>query len=73
MYKIHVFEYSKREGTKAAEMKEQVLPDIKNKRSKIIIELSNKIGEKYNREYIGKILYVLVEEEKERKIFWACQ
>ena len=31
---MHVFKYSPRKGTKAAEMKEQVQGDIKEKRSK---------------------------------------
>ena len=33
-YKIHVFKYSKRENTKAADMPNQVLPEIKEERSK---------------------------------------
>ena len=63
LYKIHVFPYSKREGTKAAEFENQVLPEVKEKRSKIIIELSNKTKEEYNKGYIGKKVKVLVEEK----------
>lgn len=65
-YKIHVFKYSKRENTKAADMPNQVLPEIKEERSKKVIELSNKIQNEYNREQIGKIVKVLVEEKKEK-------
>ena len=65
-YKIHVFKYSKRENTKAADMPNQVLPEIKEERSKKVIELSNKIQNEYNREQIGKIVKVLVEEKNEK-------
>lgn len=65
-YKIHVFKYSKRENTKAADMPSQVLPEIKEERSKKVLELSNKIQNEYNREQIGKIVKVLVEEKNEK-------
>ena len=64
-YKIHVFKYSKREGTKAASFKDQVSPEIKEERSKKIIELSKKIQDEYNISYIGKIVSVLIEEKSE--------
>lgn len=62
-YKIHVFKYSKRENTKAATFPNQVIPEIKEERSKKIIELSNKIQEEYNKKYIGRDVEVLVEEK----------
>ncbi len=65
-YKIHVFKYSKRENTKAADMPNQVLPEIKEERSKKVLELSNKIQNEYNREQIGRIVRVLVEEKNEK-------
>lgn len=68
LYKIHVFPYSKREGTRAAGFENQVNPEIKEKRSKLLIELSNMIGEEYNKSYIGKEVEVLV-EEKENEYF----
>lgn len=61
-YKMHVFPYSARKGTKAAQMPNQISGDIKEKRSKRLIELSNKNGEEQNRTYIGKELEVLFEE-----------
>ena len=63
-YKMHIFKYSKRKGTKAAIMKEQIDGSIKEKRSKILIELSNENEEEYNKKYIGKEVEVLWEEEK---------
>ncbi len=64
LYKIHVFQYSKREGTRAALFPDQVLPEIKDKRSKKVIELSEKNQREYNENYIGKEVDVLVEEKQ---------
>lgn len=63
-YKIHVFKYSKRENTKAADFPDQVAPEIKEERSKKIIQLSQKIQNQYNKSYIGKEVEVLVEEKQ---------
>ena len=63
-YKMHVFKYSPRKGTKAAVMKNQVPGDIKEERSKKLIELSNENEFQYNSTYIGKNVKVLFEEEK---------
>ena len=62
-YKMHVFKYSRRDGTKAALMPKQVFPQIQEKRSKILIELSNKNEKKYNKELIGCEVKVLFEEQ----------
>ena len=62
-YKMHIFKYSQRKGTKAAEMPEQISPE--EKRSKKLIELSDKNEEEYNKKYIGKTVEVLWEEEKQ--------
>lgn len=62
-YKMHVFKYSPRKGTKAAEMKDQVDGNIKEKRSRILLELSDKNEAEYNKEYIGKEVEVLFEEK----------
>ncbi len=64
-YKMHIFKYSQRKGTKAAEMPEQISPEEKEKRSKELIELSDKNEEEYNKKYIGKKVEVLWEEEKQ--------
>ena len=63
-YKMHIFKYSPRKGTKAAVMKNQISGDIKEERSKRLIELSNKNEIEYNSQYIGKKEEVLFEEEK---------
>ena len=64
-YKIHVFKYSRRNGTKAASMPNQVPPEIQEERSKKIIKLSKEIQDEYNKSYIGKTVKVLVEEKTE--------
>lgn len=63
--KMHVFKYSPRKGTKAAEFKDQIDGITKNKRSDVLIELSNKNEEKFAKQYIGKEIEVLFENEKE--------
>ena len=63
-YKMHIFKYSPRRGTKAANMKGQIPGNIKEERSKKLIELSNKNQKEYNEKYTGKELEVLFEEEK---------
>ncbi len=60
---IHVFKYSKRAGTKAAEMKEQVADHIKSKRSNELIELTKILSKEYKANFLGKIEKVLFEEE----------
>ena len=64
-YKMHVFKYSQRKGTKAAVMKGQIDGNKKEERSQKLIELSNKNEKEYNQNYVGKEVEVLWEEEKE--------
>lgn len=61
-YKMHVFKYSQRKGTKAAVMPNQIPGDVKEERSRKLIELSNKDQEAQNEKYIGKEVEVLLEE-----------
>lgn len=63
-YKMHIFKYSKRDGTVAASMPNQVDGNKKEERSNKLIELSNRNEEEYKKEYIGKDLEVLVEEKQ---------
>ena len=63
-YKMHVFKYSKRKGTKAATMKTQIDGNIKEIRSQKLIELSDRNEKEYNKSYIGKEVEVLFEERK---------
>ena len=63
-YKMHVFKYSPRKGTKAAVMPNQIDGNKKEERSKKLIELSNENEKAYNEQYVGKEVEVLFEEEK---------
>ena len=60
--KIHVFPYSKRDGTVAAKMKSIVTDAEKKERTHKMIELSNKLENEYYNKFLGKTLNVLVEE-----------
>ena len=64
-YKMHVFKYSPRKGTKAAKMPKQIDGKQKEMRSKKLIELSDFNEKTYNEAYINKEVEVLFEEEKE--------
>lgn len=64
-YKMHVFKYSPRKGTKAASMKGQIDGNKKEERSQKLIDLSNQNEKEYNETYVGKKIQVLFEEEKD--------
>ena len=63
-YKMHIFKYSPRKGTKAENMPNQVDGNIKEVRSKKLIELSDLNETNYLKSYIGKTISVLWQEEK---------
>lgn len=60
--KIHVFPFSKRDGTAAARMKNLVSDQEKDERTHKMIELSNMLENDYYSKFIGKTLNVLIEE-----------
>lgn len=62
-YKMHVFKYSPRKGTKAAVMPNQIDGNVKEERSKRLIELSDKNEKEYQEKYINKKVKVLFEDE----------
>mgnify|MGYP000247352731 FL=1 len=61
---IHVFKYSKRAGTKAAEMKDQLSEDVKHRRSNMLISAAKRMSKDYRAGFVGRIEKVLVEEEE---------
>ena len=63
-YKMHVFKYSPRKGTKAAVMAGQIDGNKKEERSQRLIQLSDENEKQYNKSYIGKEVDILFEEEK---------
>ena len=62
-YETHIFKYSRRKGTKAAQMEGQISEPVKTERSAVMIDLGRKKREDYERSFIGKTVEVLVEEE----------
>ena len=64
-YKMHIFKYSPRKGTKAAQMKQQIDGAKKEERSHKLIELSDENEKSYNKKYVGKTVEVLFEEKKD--------
>ena len=72
VYKMHVFQYSARKGTRAAVMPNQVDGNVKEKRSRKLIELSNENQKRYNEMLVGKEVEVLFEDqvvEEDKKYF----
>lgn len=59
---LHVFPYSKRSGTPAARMEDQVDEEIKNRRVHELIALSDKLALEYSGKFVGDVLEVIPEE-----------
>lgn len=64
-YEMHIFKYSKREGTKAAVMPDQVDEQEKTRRSAILLELEKKMSDQFRMDYVEKQVTVLLEEAME--------
>lgn len=62
-YETHIFKYSRREGTKAAAMKDQVPDQIKAARSTELLELNRKKQAVYEERLLGTTQEVLIEEK----------
>ena len=63
-YEMHVFKYSKRQGTVAAARKDQVDDRLKTERSNCLLEMEQMQSAKYRRSYLGTNVEALMEEEK---------
>ncbi|MEE1009829.1 MAG: tRNA (N(6)-L-threonylcarbamoyladenosine(37)-C(2))-methylthiotransferase MtaB [Agathobacter sp.] len=62
-YEMHIFKYSKRQGTRAATMENQVPEEIKTKRSAQLISLGNEMSKEFRDYYLGQEQEVLFEEK----------
>ena len=62
---LHVFPFSAREGTAAYLMKNQVDPQVKKERARVLLDLSNELWNKYVDQFISKEVEVLIEENIE--------
>lgn len=61
-YEMHVFKYSRRKGTAADKMPDQIPENIKSERSTELLELNETLSNGYREKYIGKKVKVLLEE-----------
>lgn len=62
-YEMHIFKYSKRKGTRAAVMSDQIDEQIKAARSEKLIALGHDMSKEFRKFYIGKNEEVLFEEK----------
>lgn len=67
-YRMHIFKYSKRKGTKAAIMPNQVVPEKQEERSKVLRDLSRENEKKHQEKYLEKEVEVLWEEKEDE--YW---
>ena len=72
-YETHIFKYSKRQGTKAAVMENQVPEQIKSLRSNVMLEMGEQKRKAYEMSFIGMEVEVLFEEKitKKETAFWV--
>ena len=62
-YEMHIFQYSRREGTKAAAMPDQVPEAVKKERSEKLLALGHRMSEEFRRYYLDRQVTALLEEE----------
>ena len=64
-YEMHIFKYSRRDGTVAAKLPDQVPEEVKNHRSEQLFELEKMQSQRFRGRYIGREAEILLEETKE--------
>lgn len=70
--KLHVFPFSAREGTKAYEMDNQIDPNIKKERVKILLKLSEELYKTFLQKNKNKKINVLIEAyDKNKKMYYG--
>ena len=62
-YEMHIFKYSKRQGTRAAVMANQIPEPVKTKRSAILFDIEKKMSDEFRKYYVGSTQEVLFEEQ----------
>ena len=67
LYEMHVFKYSKRRGTVAEGMPNQVSESVKNSRSEVLLAMTARQKQAYEDSFRGETLQVLIEEKVEGK------
>lgn len=61
-YEMHIFKYSRRKGTAADKMPDQVDEKIKTERSKILLREEKRMSSAYRKKFVGEECDVLIEE-----------
>jgi threonylcarbamoyladenosine tRNA methylthiotransferase MtaB len=69
--KIHVFPFSARKGTRAADFPDQVNPEVRKERCRILSELERDLAEDYYKTLVGRDLEVMVERELRDRPGWV--
>ncbi|MBQ8590761.1 MAG: tRNA (N(6)-L-threonylcarbamoyladenosine(37)-C(2))-methylthiotransferase MtaB [Firmicutes bacterium] len=69
-YKVHAFTYSKRPGTKAAEMKGHLAPLVKKRRTQELIEAGDTAAKRFAAMCVGQTRQVLFEERDSDSGLW---
>jgi threonylcarbamoyladenosine tRNA methylthiotransferase MtaB len=67
--RLHVFPFSPRKGTPAAQMPHQVTKSVKEKRSRKLTDLSRELERKFRERFLGRVMEVLFEEKVESDIY----
>lgn len=71
--KIHIFRYSRRPGTEAAEMKDQVPEPVKKARAAELARIAGRLRAEYARSLVGSAVTVLTEERCGTAVQGTCE
>ena len=69
--KIHVFPFSARNGTPAADLPDQVPPDVKKERGRQLSALADELARQYYESLVGREIGVLIEREISDRPGWV--
>lgn len=64
-YEMHIFKYSRRGGTRADRMPDQIPEQVKSVRSEVLLKLEKQMSKAYRESFLGKKKAVLLEEKTE--------
>ena len=70
--RMHIFSFSAREGTPAAKMPDHCQPQIIKQRKAMLEATANNIAFAYKKQFLNKVVEVLVEAERDHKTNQLC-
>lgn len=72
-FEMHIFKYSRRQGTRAAAMEGQLTEAEKARRSAILMEAERQMSHAYRAGFVGREVEVLLEEKqvKDGQLYWV--